>query len=284
MIHVKGGVAANMNEKLSFPAGTTIAFKVSKLRITQDDTLEMIWKEPKLLCFLAGTFVSNFIGSNSRWKADIPLTELAKLPKDISLLILDTFREILRTSDYVPDLEIMLDQMCESLQPDLHVLKLMEDENRACVEKLLDLMGIWTADPPGQPLTLTPHQNGIITTAAIFIQALNELNADTLNLLATSVEMKIISRQLKLLERIEESFFPTGMDPVENLHEAEEILEALALQLTDTEFEITQRMLQDFGFHLRRENASISLTVHDQDADMFFRISTVVCILNALDK
>ncbi|XP_060704894.1 uncharacterized protein LOC132830948 [Hemiscyllium ocellatum] len=215
-------------------------------------------------------------------KPEIPFTELTKLSKDMSQLFLNTFLQILGNNDNLPVLDTMLDQICEGFQPDLQVLGLMEDENRACVEKLLDLLGIRNVDPPGQPLTLTPHQNEVIKTVNIFIQSLNELNPDTLPLLATSVEMKIISRQLKLVEKIEERNFKCST-PEMQIDPAEETLESLALQFTESEFEITQGILEEFGFHLKRENASISCEMKDRNEDMFCSIFAALSVLKALD-
>ncbi|XP_060704663.1 uncharacterized protein LOC132830815 [Hemiscyllium ocellatum] len=271
IIKAKGGADVCSKENLTFHAGTTIAFKLSKLRITEDDTLDIVWDD-WLRSHLESLYQT----------PEIPLTELTKLSKDVSQLFLNTFLQILGNSDNLPVLVTMLDQICEGFQPDLQVLGLMEDEDRACVEKLLDLLGIRKVDPPGQPLTLTPHQNEVIKTVNIFIQSLNELNPDTLILLATSVEMKIISRQLKLVEKVEERFFKRSKHEMQN-NRAEETLESLALQFTESEFEITQGILEEFGFHLKRENTSISYEMKDKNEDMFCSIFTALSVLKALD-
>ncbi|XP_043530801.1 uncharacterized protein LOC122539802 isoform X2 [Chiloscyllium plagiosum] len=272
IMKAKGNVDAFLKQNLSFCAGTTIAFKVSKLRITEDDTVGLVPTYAPLRCLLASCYR----------KLEIPLTELTKLSKDVSQLFLNTFLQLLGNNDNLPVLETMLDQICEGFQPDLQVLELMEDENRACVEKLLDLLGIRKVDPPGQPLTLTPHQNEVIKTVNIFIQSLNELNPDTLPLLATCVEMKITSRQLKLVEKIEERDFKCSILEMQ-IEPAEETLETLALQFTESEFEITQRILEEFGFHLKRENASISCEMKDRNEEMFCSIFAALSVLKALD-
>ncbi|XP_060704777.1 uncharacterized protein LOC132830879 [Hemiscyllium ocellatum] len=272
IMKAKGGVNVALKQNLSFPAGTTIAFKVLKLRITEDDTLDTVWQE----------FQTYNCAASCYRKPEIPFTELTKLSKDVSQLFLNTFLQILGNSDNLPVLDTMLDQICEGFQPDLQVLGLMEDEDRACVEKLLDLLGIRKVDPPGQPLTLTPHQNEVIKTVNIFVQSLNELNPDTLPLLATNVEMKIISRQLKMLEKMEERFF-ICFAPEMQIDPAEETLESLALQFTESEFEITQGILEEFGFHLKSENTSISCEMHHRNEDMFCSIFVVLSVLKALD-
>ncbi|XP_072343527.1 gasdermin-A-like [Scyliorhinus torazame] len=279
IVKAKAGVAAKVQQELSFPGGTTIAFKVSKLEITRDNTLDVDWQEVLQSNMLA--FVHE--------RPEIPLTEINTMSKETSLLFLNTFLEILGNCDYLPVLETMLDQICGSLQPDLQVLERLEEENRACVEKLLDLLGIRKADPPGQPLTLTPQQNGIITTVNIFIESLNELNPDVLILLANSVEMKIISIQIKLFEKIEENFFLSSAprmkrESIGEVQETEETLETLALQLSDEMFEITQRILEEFGLHLMRENGSITYKKHHGERNVFFSIFAALSILSALDK
>ncbi|XP_072417485.1 gasdermin-A-like [Chiloscyllium punctatum] len=271
IIKAKAGADVRSKENLSFRAGTTIAFKVSKLRITEDDTVDIVWDD-WLRSHLESLYQT----------PEIPLTELTKLSKDVSQLFLNTFLQILGNRDNLPVLVTMLDQICEGFQPDLQVLGLMEEENRACVEKLLDLLGIRKVDPPGQPLSLTPHQNEVIKTVNIFIQSLNELNPDTLTLLATSVEMKIIPRQLKLVEKVEERFFKCSTFQVQN-NPVEETLETLALQFTESEFEITQRILEEFGFHLKRENTSISCEMKDRNEDMFCSIFAALSVLKAID-
>ncbi|XP_038635490.1 uncharacterized protein LOC119954370 isoform X2 [Scyliorhinus canicula] len=278
-VGAKAGVAANVQQELSFPGGTTIAFKVSKLRITRDNTLDVDWEHVVMS--------RQQVSSHERPK--IPLTEINTMSKETSLLFLNTFLEILGNCDYLPVLDTMLDQICGSLQPDLQVLDRMEDENRACVEKLLDLLGIRKADPPGQPLTLTPRQNGIIKTVNIFIESLNELNPDVLILLANSVEMKIISIQMKLFEKIEENFFLSTeprmeMKAIGEVQETEETMETLALQLSDKGFEITQRILEEFELHLMNKNGSISYEKDYGDRNVFFSIFAALSILSALDK
>ncbi|XP_038635489.1 uncharacterized protein LOC119954370 isoform X1 [Scyliorhinus canicula] len=279
IVKAKAGVAANVQQELSFPGGTTIAFKVSKLRITRDNTLDVDWEHVVMS--------RQQVSSHERPK--IPLTEINTMSKETSLLFLNTFLEILGNCDYLPVLDTMLDQICGSLQPDLQVLDRMEDENRACVEKLLDLLGIRKADPPGQPLTLTPRQNGIIKTVNIFIESLNELNPDVLILLANSVEMKIISIQMKLFEKIEENFFLSTeprmeMKAIGEVQETEETMETLALQLSDKGFEITQRILEEFELHLMNKNGSISYEKDYGDRNVFFSIFAALSILSALDK
>ncbi|XP_072417483.1 gasdermin-A-like [Chiloscyllium punctatum] len=272
IMKAKGRVDVALKQNLSFPAGTTIAFKVLKLWITEDDTLDIFWDQLQASSCAASCYQ----------KPELPLTELTKLSKDVSQLFLNTFLQLLGNNDNLPVLETMLDQICEGFQPDLQVLGLMEDENRACVEKLLDLLGIRKVDPPGQPLSLTPHQNEVIKTVNIFIQSLNELNLDIFTLLATSVEMKIISRQLKTLEKIEERFF-ICFAPEMQIDPAEETLETLALQFTESEFEITQGILEEFGFHLKREDTSISFEMHHMNKNMFCSIFAALSVLKALD-
>ncbi|XP_059494785.1 uncharacterized protein LOC125466120 [Stegostoma tigrinum] len=271
MVEASAGVAVLSKQNVSFPAGTTVAYKVLKLRITEDDTLDTLWFESRTHC------------AYGYQRPEIPLTELTQLSKDISQLFLNAFLQILGNSDNLPVLETMLDQINDGFQPNLQVLDLMDDENRTCVEKLLDLLGIQKADPPEQPLTLTRHQNEIIKIVNIFIQALNELNPDILTLLESSIEMKIISRQLKLLENIEERFFK-NFTFEQKINPPEETLETLALQFTESEFEITQKILKEFGLHLKRENTSISCEMNHGNEDIFSSIFVALSVLEALDN
>uniref|UniRef100_UPI00398EE176 gasdermin-A3-like n=1 Tax=Pristiophorus japonicus TaxID=55135 RepID=UPI00398EE176 len=279
-LKAKLGFGISVKEELSIPAGTTIAYKVLELRITSDDTF----------AFSVSSRSHNKLSSpDLRAMIVIALVELTKLSKDVSLQFLNAILENLVLSDNLPVLETMLDQVCEGLQPDLQVLDLMEDENRACVEKMLGLLGIQKADPPGQALTLTPHQNGVIKATNILIESLSELNPDTLILLAASVEMKIISTQLKLVERIEERMFPLQLlvEPLideQETGEKQETEETLVLQLTDEEFEITQQMFEEFGFQLQRENASNSRIVDCGKKQKLLHVFAALSVLNALNN
>uniref|UniRef100_UPI00398F2361 pejvakin-like n=1 Tax=Pristiophorus japonicus TaxID=55135 RepID=UPI00398F2361 len=162
-----GSLSLDMEEELSIPAGTTIAYKVLELGIMHDGTLGIHYK-----VMFGGRPPTS---SSSSPKAGIAtsLVELTKLSKDVSLQFLNAILENLVQSDNLPVLETMLDQMCEGLQPDLQVLDLMEDQNRVCVEKMLGLLGIQKADPPGQALTLTPHQDGVMKALNILIESLS---------------------------------------------------------------------------------------------------------------
>uniref|UniRef100_UPI00398E5A52 uncharacterized protein n=1 Tax=Pristiophorus japonicus TaxID=55135 RepID=UPI00398E5A52 len=277
----KLGFGINVEKELSIPAGTTIAYKVLELNITEDDTLDFGVK-----------FILSPAHSSLGLRATIAtsLVELTKLSKDVSLQFLNAILENLIRSDNLPVLETMLDQMCEGPQPDLQVLDLMEDENKACVEKMLGLLGIQKADLPGQALNLTPHQDGVIKATNILIESLSELNPDTLILLATSVEMKIISTQLKLVERIEERMFPSDRTQENQLTdeqetgEKQETEETLVLQLTDEEFEITQHLFEEFGFHLQRENASNSHIVDKRKQKKLLHVFAALYVLSALNN
>ncbi|XP_043530593.1 uncharacterized protein LOC122539664 [Chiloscyllium plagiosum] len=223
--------------------------------------------------------------SAQKAEIDKSLAELTKLPKDKRLLFHNTFLEILGSSDNLPDIETMFDQMCESLQPDLQILDLMEDKDAARVEKLLDLLGIRKADPPGQSLTFTPGQNEVIKTVAILIQSLNELNPDILPDLAASVKMKIIPTLLKLLEKIEKRYFnpfPIRLvDEAGNMQKPEETLETLALQLTDSELLTSQKILKEFGVDLKRAKSTITHHCDNGQKAMLFHIFSSLYILSA---
>ncbi|GCB77139.1 hypothetical protein scyTo_0016647, partial [Scyliorhinus torazame] len=268
----EGGFNASTEESLTYHAGTTVAFRVLKLRI-DGDSLDVYHKTRSL------------IESTSSPKNQ--LTGLAQLSEGTRLIFLQTFLEILSSCDDLPDLELMLYQMHEGLQPDLQALHQMEDKNRASIERLLDLLGIRKADPSGQPLTLSPQQNGIIETVATLIQSLNVLHPDTAIQLATSIEMKILPIQLKLMAKIEERClkskdFINQLDPVANVQETEESLETLVLQLTDKEFEVTQEILEDFGFLLKRETASISYDIDSDLQNLFCHIFVALYILSTI--
>ncbi|XP_038635717.1 uncharacterized protein LOC119954502 [Scyliorhinus canicula] len=272
--HVKvgAGFAASTKQSLTCPTGTPVAFKILKLHIA--DTILDVY------CQTLSLIVSNSSPKNQ-------LTGLAKLSDGTKLIFLQTFLEILGSCDNLPDLAIMLYQMHEGLQPDLQVLNKMEDKDRASIEKLLDLLGIRMADPSEQPLTLTPQQNGIIETVATLNQSLNVLHPDTVTQLATSIEMKILPIQLKLMAKIEERClksrnFINQLDPAANVQETEESLETLVLQLTDEEFEVTHDILEDFGFLLKRETASISYDIDSDLHDLFHHIFVALYILSTI--
>ncbi|XP_038635613.1 uncharacterized protein LOC119954462 isoform X2 [Scyliorhinus canicula] len=261
-IQAEGGFNASKKEESTFPAGTTVAFRVLKLQLV-GDSLE------------------------STSSPENQLTGLAKLSNGTRLIFLQTFLEILGSCDDLPDLELMLYQMHEGLQPDLQALNRMEDKNRASIERLLDLLGIRKADPSGQSLTLTPQQNGMIKTVAILFQSLNVLHPDTVTQLATSIEMKILPIQLKLMAKIEERCltsrnFIKQLDRAANVQETEESLETLVLQLTDKEFEVTHDILEDFGFLLKRETASISYDIDSDLQDLFYHIFVALYILSTI--
>ncbi|XP_051894506.1 uncharacterized protein LOC127582904 [Pristis pectinata] len=263
-----GRLCVTKEKTLSFPAGTTIAYKVHSLMITENGTLELGWN-------------IELLSSDIECYPD-PRAELTKLPADKRLLLLNEILEILDNSDDLPVLGGMLDQMCEGLQPDLQVLDLMEESNRVCVEKVLDLLGIKKADPPGQPLTLTQDQEKIIHTVNNIIQSLSEIDPDILILLATSVMAKITSKQLKLVNIINDRW-PLGPTcQCELVNVEEEVPEKTVIaQLTDEEFEITQQMLEEFGFQMDRENSSVS-RIDDCKQQGILPVSIVLTALSVL--
>ncbi|XP_055512913.1 uncharacterized protein LOC129710163 [Leucoraja erinacea] len=208
-------------------------------------------------------------------------------------LFLNVILEILGHGDSLTVLDEMLDQILDDLQPDLQVLDQMEEDNRACVEKMLDLLGIKREDPPGEPLALTPESRAIIRATNILIQSLSEMDPETLILLASSVKAEIISKQLKLAIIIDDTWSgaPRYVDLAvkEDSEEVKEDPEAvkedseevLITQLTDEEFEITQHLLEEFGFQLDRGSAS-ALPIENRKLGDVLPLYAALYALNAL--
>ncbi|XP_069762981.1 gasdermin-A2-like [Narcine bancroftii] len=250
-LKAESGVSISREEKLTVPAGTTIAYKVSELMINQNDTLELIYdvESRSSICEVPHDKKVPIITS---------LGPLTKLSADKKLLFLNTILEILGNNDDLPVLEEMLDQMCEGFQPDLQVLDEMEENKRERVEKVLDLLGIKKADPPGQPLTFTPDQEGTIRAVTVFIQSLCEMDPETLILLATSTAAKIIFTLLNLVKVIHDRWSLEPRLQSDQMADVQNLEKILISHLTDENFEITQQMLEEFGIQLNREDASIS--------------------------
>ncbi|XP_078280562.1 gasdermin-A2-like [Rhinoraja longicauda] len=240
-------------KKLTFPAGTSVAYKVAELMITPKDTLGFNRKAPLV---------------------DL-LSELAKLGADKKPLFINVILEILVRSDSLLVLDEMLDQMCDDLQPDFKVLDQTEEDNRPCVEKILDLLGIKKEVPPGELLDLTPESNGIIQAINILIQSFSEMDPETLILLASSVKAEITTKHLNLVTIIDDKYFDRLRYLRDPLKVEEDPEKVLITELTDEEFEITQLLLDDFGFQLDRESASFLRIKNRKERD-------VLCLFAAL--
>ncbi|XP_051894505.1 uncharacterized protein LOC127582903 [Pristis pectinata] len=274
LLKVESGLSASREKKLTFPAGTTIAYKVSELMITLNDTLELNFGV-MLRNALSGLF------HNQKETIAASIGELKKLSADKRLLLLNVILENLCNNENLPVLDEMLDQMCEGLQPDLQVLDLLEESSRVCVEKMLDLLGIKKADPPGQPLTLTQDQERIIEAVNILIQSLNEMEPENFVLLATSVKAKIIPKQLELAKIIDDKWSQGPRLQIQQTCDMEDPEKTLIAQLTDEEFEITQQMLEESGFQMNRENSSVSRVEGREHRDVL-PLFTTLCALSAL--
>ncbi|XP_072105057.1 gasdermin-E-like [Mobula birostris] len=275
ILKVKTGFSKYSEQKITFPAGTTIAYRVSKLRITSDDTIEFGWHCELRSCAVSVTDEKFTIASS--------VDGLTKLSAEQRLSLLNMVLDILGSSENLPVLDAMLDQMREGLQPDLQMLDAMEGRSRASVEKVLNLLGIKKADPPGQPLTLTQDQNSIIQAVSFLIQSLSEIDPETLILLAYCVEAKIISKQRDLVRIIDDkrNLKPRfGCLPVEAVEDPEKTLIA---QLTDEEFEITQQILDGYGFQMDRESSSVSAIDGRRQKSILplFAALFALCILSA---
>ncbi|XP_059812368.1 uncharacterized protein LOC132384826 [Hypanus sabinus] len=272
ILSVKSGFGINLEKKLTFSAGTTIAYNVSELRISSEDTMELNWCWLQK-CLTAETDKKGTIASS--------VDGLTKLSAEQRLLFLKVVLETLSSSENLPVLDAMLEQMHEGLQPDLQVLDQMEERSRASVEKMLDLLGIKKADPPGQPLTLTQDQNSIIQAVNFLIQSLSEMDPETLILLAHCVEAKIISKQRDLVTIIDEKWC---LEQRCLLAEgAEDPEKTLIAQLTDEEMEITQRILDGYGFQMDRKSSSVSRIDgrRQQSVLPLFAALSALCILSA---
>ncbi|XP_069762979.1 gasdermin-E-like isoform X2 [Narcine bancroftii] len=250
-LKAESGVNISKEKQLYFPAGTTIAYKITELMITLNDTLEPGY----CLGSVANSMAFFF---DKKVPIITSLDPLTKLSADKKLLFLNTFLEVLGNCDDPPVFEEMLDQMCEGFQPDLQVLDEMEENKRERVEKVLDLLGIKKADPPGQPLTFTPDQEGTIRAVSVFIQSLCEMDPETFILLATSAAAKIISTLRDLVKVIHEKRSPVPRFQSHQMADDQSPEKTLISHLRDEEFEIAQEMLEEFGIQLNREYASIS--------------------------
>ncbi|XP_072927495.1 gasdermin-A3-like [Hemitrygon akajei] len=273
ILKVKSGFGMNLEKKLTFSAGTTIAYKVSELRISSEDIMELNW-----ILSIRETMT---VFTDQKGRIASSVDGLTKLSAEQRLPLLSMVLETLGSSENLPVLDAMLEQMHEGLQPDLQVLDLMEERSRASVEKMLDLLGIKKADPPGQPLTLTQDQNSIIQAVNFLIQSLSEIDPETLILLAHCVEAKIISKQRDLVKIIDEKWC---LEQRCLLAEgAEDPEKTLIAQLTDEEMEITQRILDGYGFQMDRESSSVSRIDgrRQQSVLPLFAALSALCILSA---
>lgn len=249
LLGTEADLSVSRERKLTFPARTSIAYKVSELMISPSDILELDWES-----YLQNTEMSRF---DRKPRLAALLAELTKMCADKKILFLNAILEILEHSDSFAVLDEMLDPITEDLQPDFQVLDQTEEDNRACVEKVLDLLGIKKEDPPGEPLALTPESEGIIRAVIILIQSLSEMDPETLILLANCVKAEIISKQLKLVTIIDDKWSGAPRYQRNFLEDEEDPEKVLITQLTDEEFQITQQVLEDFGFQLDRESASV---------------------------
>ncbi|XP_032890896.1 uncharacterized protein LOC116981861 [Amblyraja radiata] len=196
-------------------------------------------------------------------------------------LFLNVILEILGHSDRLAVLDEMLDPIMDDLQPDFQVLDQAEEDNRACVEKMLDLLGIKKEDAPGETLALTPESEGIIRAINTLIQSLSEMDPKTLILLASSVKAEIISKQLKLVTIIDDRWSGTPQYQCDPLEVKEDLEKVLITQFTDEEFEITQHLLEEFGFQLDRESASVLRIMNRKQGDVL-ALYAALYALNAL--
>ncbi|XP_055512685.1 uncharacterized protein LOC129710022 [Leucoraja erinacea] len=285
LLKFEAEVGMSQERKLTFPAGTSIAYKVSELIIGLNDTLDLNWE------------ISYQRSGASSYDKKEPLAtilaELTKMCVDKKPLFLNVILEILGHGDSLTVLDEMLDQILDDLQPDLQVLDQMEEDNRACVEKMLDLLAIKREDPPGEPLALTPESRAIIQATSILIQSLSEMDPETLILLASSVKAEIISKQLKLAIIIDDTWSSASRyvnlavkedsEAVKEDSEAvkEDSEEVLITQLTDEEFEITQHLLEEFGFQLDRGSAS-ALPIENRKRGAILPLYAALYALNAL--
>ncbi|XP_072927496.1 gasdermin-A3-like [Hemitrygon akajei] len=272
ILKLQSGFSMNSERKLTFSARTTIAYKVTELRISSEDTMELNW------CWLSRSMT---VATDQKGRIASSVDGLTKLSAEQRLPLLSMVLETLGSSENLPVLDAMLEQMHEGLQPDLQVLDLMEERSRASVEKMLDLLGIKKADPPGQPLTLTQDQNSIIQAVNFLIQSLNEIDPETLILLAYCVEAKIISKQRDLVKIIDDEWC---LEQRCLLAEgAEDPEKTLIAQLTEEEMEITQRILDGYGFQMDRESSSVSRIDgrRQQSVLPLFAALSALCILSA---
>ncbi|XP_055512686.1 pejvakin-like [Leucoraja erinacea] len=204
LLKTEADLSVSKERKLTFPAGTSIAYKVSELMISPTDTLELNWD-----VHFQGPDVSTSPSSSGCDQKPPPAASLAVLTNmcaDKKTLFLNVILEILRHSDSLAVLDEMLDQILDGVQPDLQVLDQMEEDNRVCVEKMLDLLGIKKENAPGETLALTAESEGIIRAINTLIQSFSEMDPETLILLASSVKAEIISKQLKLVTIIDDKW------------------------------------------------------------------------------
>ncbi|XP_032890745.1 pejvakin-like isoform X2 [Amblyraja radiata] len=273
LLKMEADLSVRRERKLTFPARTSIAYKVSELMISPNDNLELNWD----LCF-QGPDMSRF---DQKPRLAASLAELTKMCADKKILFLNAILEILEHSDSFAVLDEMLDPIMEDLQPDFQVLDQTEEDNRACVEKMLDLLGIKKEGPPGEPLALTPESEGIIRAINILIQSLSEMDPETLILLASCVKAEIISKQLKLVTIIDDKWSGAPQYQRDLLEDEEDPEKVLINQLTDEEFEITQQVLEEFGFQLDRESASVLRIKNRKQGDVLSLFAALYA-LNAL--
>ncbi|XP_032890668.1 uncharacterized protein LOC116981723 [Amblyraja radiata] len=270
LLKAEAEVGMSQEKKLTFPAGTSIAYKVSELKIGQNDTLDLNW-EKCYECFKTSS-------SDKKEPLATILAELTKMCVDKKPLFLNVILEILGHGDSLTVLDEMLDQILDNLQPDFQVLDRTEEDNRACVEKMLDLLGIKREVPPGETLALTPESRAIIRATNILIRSLSEMDPETLILLASSVKAEIISKQLKLVTIIDDRW-PDG--PVYQREDEEDPEKFLITQFTDEEFEITQHVMEEVGFQLDRESASVLRIMNQKQGDVLALFAALYA-LNAL--
>ncbi|XP_032890895.1 uncharacterized protein LOC116981860 [Amblyraja radiata] len=259
LLKTEADLSVSKERKLTFPAGTSIAYKVSQLMISPSDTLGF-GRKPRLAASLA---------------------ELTKMCADKKPLFLNVILEILGHSDSLAVLDEMLEQSLDDLQPDFQVLDQAEEDNRACVEKMLDLLGIKKENPPGKTLALTAESEGIIRAINILIQSLSEMDPKTLILLASSVKAEIISKQLKLVTIFDDKWLGAAQYQCDLLEVKEDPEKVLITQLTDEEFEITQHLLEEFGFQLGRGSASALRFMNRKQGDILALFAALYA-LNAL--
>ncbi|XP_055512911.1 uncharacterized protein LOC129710161 [Leucoraja erinacea] len=319
LLKTEAELRMSRERKLTFPAGTSLAYMFFDLRISPNGTLELNWamnaqnsptsiigicisEKPKLRAGQQNT--ENIGGENDfrpvcyenerhgnrrliQLKYDqkpstvVFFAELTKMSADKKPLFLNVILEILGHSDSFLVLDEMLDQILDGVQPDLQVLDQTEEDNRACVEKMLDLLGIKKENPPGETLALTAESEGIIRAINTLIQSLSEMDPETLILLEISVEAEIISKQLKLVTIIDDKWSGAPQYQCDLLEVKEDPEKVLITQFTDEEFEITQHLLEEFGFQLDRESASALCIMNRKQGDVLALFAALYA-LNAL--